>query len=81
MPKNALFLLKNRKNCRTLGALPPDPLGSGDWGLSPQPPVIGGSHPDPHWPPVAGDSASKPQELTPNDKIFVMHLLVTHEFA
>jgi len=34
MPKNALFLLKNRKNRRTLGAPPPDPLASG--GLCPQ---------------------------------------------
>jgi len=25
MPKNALFLLKNPKNRRALGALPPDP--------------------------------------------------------
>jgi len=28
MPKNALFLLKNRL---ALGALPPDPLASGAW--------------------------------------------------
>jgi len=36
MPKNALILLKNRKNRRALGALPPDPLASGGWGFSPQ---------------------------------------------
>jgi len=36
MPKNALFLLKNRKNSRGLGA-PPDPLASGGWGFCPKP--------------------------------------------
>jgi len=29
MPKNALFLLKNCKNRRALGCLPPTPLASG----------------------------------------------------
>jgi len=36
MPKNALFLLKSRKNPRALVAPPPDPLASGGWGLHPQ---------------------------------------------
>jgi len=39
MPKNALFLLKNCKNRRALGAPPPDPLASGGWGIRPQTPV------------------------------------------
>jgi len=39
MPKNALLLLKNRKNRRALGAPPPDPLASGGWGLRLQTPA------------------------------------------
>jgi len=39
VPKNALFLLKNRKNWRALEAPPPDPLASGGWGLHPQTPI------------------------------------------
>jgi len=41
MPKNALFLVKNRKNRRALRAPPPDSLASGGWGLA--------SPPDSHW--------------------------------
>jgi len=41
MPKNALYLLKNRKNRRALGAPPPDPRSdsnnAGIWGRSSQP--------------------------------------------
>jgi len=40
MPKNALFLLKNRKNRRALGAPHPDPLASGGWGLRTQTPGL-----------------------------------------
>jgi len=32
MPKNALFLLKNRISRRALGVPPSDPLVSGCWG-------------------------------------------------
>jgi len=38
MPKNMLFSLENCKNRQTSGALPPDPLSSGVWGLSLQNP-------------------------------------------
>jgi len=51
-PKYALFLLKNRKNRRALGARPPDPLASGGWGLCPQTPIglrrLRAPPPDPH---------------------------------
>jgi len=50
MPKNALFLVKDRKNRRALGATPPDPLASGGWGLHLQTPSLrrlGASPPDP----------------------------------
>jgi len=40
MPKNTLFLLKNRKNRRALGAPLPDSLASGGWGLCPQTPSL-----------------------------------------
>jgi len=49
MPKNALFLLKNRKNRRALEAPPPDPLL----------PAAEALPPDPHWPPAAGGSFSQ----------------------
>jgi len=39
MPKNALFLLKNRKNRRALGIPLPDPFASGGWGLRSQTPI------------------------------------------
>jgi len=38
MPKNALFLLKNRKNRRALGALPQTPLPLASWGFAPRSP-------------------------------------------
>jgi len=37
MPKNALFLLKNRKNRKALGDPPPDLLASGGC-FAPRPP-------------------------------------------
>jgi len=39
MPKNALFLLNNRKNRRTLEAPPPDPIAAGGK-FAPQTPLI-----------------------------------------
>jgi len=36
MPKNALFLLKNRKNCRALGTPPPDPKHPAAGGFAPR---------------------------------------------
>jgi len=42
MPKNALFLFKNRKNRQALGAPPLDPLTSGGWGLCSRPPLASG---------------------------------------
>jgi len=39
MPKNMLISLKNCKNRQRLGALPPDPLVSGGWGLRFQTPT------------------------------------------
>jgi len=43
MPKNSLFLLKNRKNRRALGFPPPDPLPpAAAWEIFPRPPASGG---------------------------------------
>jgi len=38
-PKNALFLLKNPKNCQVLGALPPNPLPPAAGGFVPKKPI------------------------------------------
>jgi len=43
MPKNALFLLKNRKNRRALEAPPSDPLPSATGELRPQTLAAGGA--------------------------------------
>jgi len=55
MLKNALFLLKNRKIRRALGALTLGPLppAAASLRLDPQPT----SPPDPHWSPAAEGSA------------------------
>jgi len=59
-PKNALFLFKNRQNCR---ALPPEPLSSRGWGLYLQTSSfrrLGSKATDPHWPPAAVGGAPNP---------------------
>jgi len=63
MPENALFLLKNRKNLRALGALPPDLLAFGGWELCLNTSSLrrlGVSSPYLRWSPVAGGSALRP---------------------
>ena len=57
--KLSYFCKKNAK-FRALGAPPPDPRASGDWGLYPQTPSLwqlGASPPDPHWHLAAAGSA------------------------
>jgi len=62
MPKNALFLLKNRKNRQA--PLSPDL----------QPPAA--SPPDPHWPPAAGGSTPiPPDQPPPNGEILAKRLI------
>jgi len=67
MPKNALFLLKNRKSYRALGAPPPDPLLPAYGGFAPSPLASGVLRlpPDPYWPSMAGGSASRPSQKLP----------------
>jgi len=52
MSKNALFLLKNRKNRRAMGAKPSDPLASGGWRLCTQ--TFALTSPLPWW--ILGDA-------------------------
>jgi len=42
MPKNALFLEKNRKNRRALGAPPKNPFASAGGGFAPRPSTSSG---------------------------------------
>jgi len=75
MPKNTLFLLKNRKNRRALppcfwrlGALPPDPQPSAAVGFAPRPPLHSGGlelHPQ------------TPKLDLPNDKYLATLLIET----
>jgi len=62
-PKNALFLLKYRKNRWALGAPPPDPLASG-----------GSSPTDPHWLLAAGSSTPKPSHQFHHDEFLATRL-------
>ena len=73
-----LFLQKNAK-FSSAGAPPPDPRASGGWGLYPQTPSLrqlGASPPDPHWPPAAGGSASRPPKQPPHCEFLATRLLV-----
>ena len=72
-----LFLQK-MQNFRALGAPPPDPRASGDWGLCPQTPIglrqLGASPPDPYWPPAAGGPAPRPPKQPPHCEFLATRL-------
>jgi len=72
VPKNALFLLKNR---RALGVLPPDSLASGGWGfaLRPQLPAVGGFAPRPSL-----AFGSWPRKSLPHDEFLATCLTVLY---